>query len=91
MGRVPVLSGLAEYKELYERSLAQPADFWADMAQRLGLHFHQKVLSGASATHILSKALQHLGQALHAPVLPGRGLACGCHLKPFVEVGVLAA
>ena len=43
MDRVPVLSSRGEYERMYERSLAQPAEFWADMAKDLGLHFKQQV------------------------------------------------
>ena len=43
MGRVPVLSSRAEYERMYERSLAEPAQFWADMAKNLGLYFKQQV------------------------------------------------
>ena len=43
MGRVPVLGSRAEYERMYERSLAEPAQFWADMAKKLGLYFKQQV------------------------------------------------
>ncbi len=43
MDRVPVLSSRAEYERMYERSLAQPAEFWSDMAKGLGLYFKQQV------------------------------------------------
>jgi len=43
MGRVPVLGSRAEYERMYERSLAEPAQFWADMAKNLGLYFKQQV------------------------------------------------
>ena len=44
MGRVPNLSGRAEYERLYKWSLEKPADFWAHMAQQQGLYFKQKVI-----------------------------------------------
>ena len=44
MGRVPVLGSRAEYERMYERSLAQPAEFWSDMAKSLGLYFKQQVM-----------------------------------------------
>ena len=44
MGRVPVLGSRAEYERMYERSLAEPAQFWADMAKNLGLYFKQQVI-----------------------------------------------
>ena len=43
MGRVPVLGSRAEYERMYERSLAEPAQFWADMTKSLGLIFKQQV------------------------------------------------
>ena len=43
MGRVPVLGSRAEYERMYEHSLAEPAQFWADMAKNLGLYFKQQV------------------------------------------------
>lgn len=43
MGRVPVLESRAEYERLYTWSLESPAEFWAHMAQQMGLYFKQKV------------------------------------------------
>lgn len=55
MGRVPTLSGRAEYERLYKWSLDKPADFWAHMAQQQGLYFKQKVCPLSFASELGSE------------------------------------
>ena len=55
---------------MYERSLAQPAEFWADMATDLGLYFKQQVGTGVRSATVSPRSARGRSHSLGTVTMP---------------------